>query len=71
MKKSNRKFVFTNALYIFLWILFGLLCFKIFLFATINFCDYGSFIYDSGIWDIAEAIGVLLIALAFQKTDES
>lgn len=69
MKKSDRKFVFTNALYVFLWVCFGLMCFKVFLFATVEISEYGTPLYENGVWDILKAIGVLLLALSFKKEE--
>jgi hypothetical protein len=70
MKKSNKKFVFTKALYSFLWIFFGFMCFKIFLFATVEITKYGTPLYENGAWDVLQTIGLLIFMLSFKDEDE-
>lgn len=73
MKKSKRKFVFTNALYKMIWVLFVVYIIKIILF-TINELDYSDWeaiglLYEGCIWDYLRAITLLIIALSFKKED--
>lgn len=70
MKKANKKFVFTNALYKFLWIYFGFMVFKIFLFATVEASKWGTPLYENGAWDILKTIGLLIFILSFKDVKE-
>jgi hypothetical protein len=66
MKKSNKKFVFTNALYKFLWVYFAFMCFKVFLCVTTELSKWGTPLYENGAWDILQAIGLLIFILSFK-----
>ena len=71
MTPCKRKFVFTKALYIMLWVLFGLSCFSIFVFTMANLEDEEwhpiGLLYDGWLMDYLKTIIFLLLALSFKK----
>lgn len=67
MKKCNKKFVFTNALYNFLIVYFAFMVFKISMFATIEYNKLGTILYENGAWDVLNTIGLLIVILSFKE----
>lgn len=70
MKPANKKFIFTKALYSFLFIYFGFMVFKIFLFATTEMSKFGTPLYENGAWDVLQTIGLLIFILSFKDEDK-
>ena len=74
MEPCKRKFVFTKALYIMLWVLIGYWFIKIVLYTIYELESYDwhpiGLLYEGCIWDYLMFATSLILALSFKKPNK-